>query len=143
MSPHSLLSQPAEPCNQHWLSHLSAVGHAAIYDGALVGWYNKLPINAVRPVSVICYLYHDTNITAYAGPYQGTKPLTLEGYTTRTCEPCPMQTSTLLSLHVSVLLLLSMRKHSLGSQESCNSLHISRRAAVEENQARHQRRTLL
>jgi hypothetical protein len=43
------------------------------YDATLVTWSLKPKLNAVRPVSAIRYLYANTNITAWAGPYQGVK----------------------------------------------------------------------
>jgi hypothetical protein len=36
-------------------------------------WALKPKINGVRPASAIRYLYNNKNITAWAGPFQGTK----------------------------------------------------------------------
>jgi hypothetical protein len=44
-----------------------------LYDATLATWSLKPKINGVRPVSAIRYLYADTNISAWAGPYQGTQ----------------------------------------------------------------------
>jgi hypothetical protein len=38
-------------------------------------WSIKPKINAVRPASAIRYLYANTNVSAWAGPFKGTKTI--------------------------------------------------------------------
>jgi hypothetical protein len=45
----------------------------ALYDATVVAWRQKMKINAVRPVNAVRYIYGNSQVTAYAGPYQGTK----------------------------------------------------------------------
>jgi len=49
------------------------IGFSVLQDASLAMFHIKPIINAVRPVSAIRYLYANENITAYAGPYEGTK----------------------------------------------------------------------
>lgn len=49
--------------------------HGALVDAVAVSWREKIRHNAVRPVSAIRYLYPNTTIKAWAGPYQGTKEI--------------------------------------------------------------------
>eukprot|EP00475_Leptophrys_vorax_P027926 TRINITY_DN39_c0_g1_i2.p1 TRINITY_DN39_c0_g1~~TRINITY_DN39_c0_g1_i2.p1 ORF type:complete len:564 (+),score=121.71 TRINITY_DN39_c0_g1_i2:176-1693(+) len=47
--------------------------HIAIHDALIVAWKEKIKLNKVRPISAIRYLYGKKNVTAYGGPYSGTK----------------------------------------------------------------------
>lgn len=46
---------------------------AAVYDGTLASFAEKMRINAVRPNTAIRYLFENQNITTYAGPNAGTQ----------------------------------------------------------------------
>jgi hypothetical protein len=47
----------------------------SVHEATIVAWKEKLRLNGVRPVNSIRYLYGNTQVTAYAGPYQGTKTI--------------------------------------------------------------------
>lgn len=45
----------------------------AIFDAGICAWDNKCAFGSVRPITAIRYLLHGQPITAWAGPYQGTR----------------------------------------------------------------------
>jgi hypothetical protein len=45
----------------------------AIFDAGICAWDNKCEFASVRPITAIRYLFHGQPITAWAGPYEGTR----------------------------------------------------------------------
>ncbi len=45
----------------------------AIFDAGICAWDNKCAFASVRPITSIRYLFHGQPITAWAGPYEGTR----------------------------------------------------------------------
>jgi hypothetical protein len=45
----------------------------AIFDAGICAWDNKCQFASVRPITAIRYLFADQPVTAWAGPYQGTR----------------------------------------------------------------------
>lgn len=48
--------------------------------GFVWGFLGQIRFNSVRPITAIRYLYGKKNITAWGGPYRGTRKLTGKGY---------------------------------------------------------------
>ncbi len=47
----------------------------AMFDAGIVAWDNKIAFDSVRPVTAIRYLYRGQSVSAWGGPYQGTKTI--------------------------------------------------------------------
>jgi len=47
----------------------------AIHDAGICAWDNKCRFASVRPITAIRYLYDGQSVTAWAGPYQGTRSI--------------------------------------------------------------------
>ena len=47
----------------------------AIHDAGICAWDNKCRFASVRPITAIRYLYDGQSVTAWAGPYQGTRAI--------------------------------------------------------------------
>jgi hypothetical protein len=45
----------------------------AIFDAGICAWDNKCEFASVRPITATRYLFHGQPVTAWAGPYQGTR----------------------------------------------------------------------
>jgi hypothetical protein len=47
----------------------------AIFDAGICAWDNKCEFASVRPITAVRYLFHGQPVTAWAGPYRGTRTL--------------------------------------------------------------------
>ena len=47
----------------------------AIFDASICCWDNKRKFESVRPITALRYLFQGQTITAWAGPYRGTRPI--------------------------------------------------------------------
>ena len=53
--------------------HYDMILVTAMYDATMLVWREKVAINAVRPTTVVHTLKKDSEVEAYAGPYEGVK----------------------------------------------------------------------
>lgn len=52
--------------------YYSAATEVALFDTAIVVWYQKTRFDAARPVTAVRYLYGERRVTAWGGPGEGT-----------------------------------------------------------------------